>query len=208
MRAVFAAAGVVLAMLSTTFAPSAAAWEADSNRRGSDYRSIELRKADPAACQAECDGDRRCAAWTLVKPGIQGRRAVCMLKDSAPRGRSDKCCVSGLRSEPQRAGRHNDSGRAGDRREAERARTPAPPAPVPASGGPGTSRPGGDYHNFDLAGTDPQECRAACDADGRCRSWTFVRPGFQNEHARCWLKSTVPAPVRDNCCTSGAKGAP
>ncbi|TWO68431.1 hypothetical protein FN976_22630 [Caenimonas sedimenti] len=236
MRTMIAAAGLMLSLLLGSFAAPAAAYERDSNRPGSDYRNFELRRADPQACQAECDGDKRCDAWTYVKPGVQGARARCWLKDSVPRRRNDECCVSGLRSDdadrggrrgrdddrterrgrdddrPERRGRDDDSNRRGnDSRDGDRPRAAAPVPPrqapaAPVSPGAGTNLPGGDYRNFDLTGTEPQECRAACDADGRCKSWTFVRPGFQNEHARCWLKSTVPAAVRDACCTAGVKG--
>ena len=40
-------------------------------------------------------------------------------------------------------------------------------------------RLGGDYRNFDIA-TDPEveACKPACEADNRCRAWTYVRPGY------------------------------
>lgn len=68
-------------------------------------------------------------------------------------------------------------------------------------------RLGGDYTSFNLGQSDPALCRNACNADSRCRAWTFVRPGVQGATARCWLKSVVPAGLANNCCVSGVKHA-
>ncbi len=66
---------------------------------------------------------------------------------------------------------------------------------------------GGDYHEFDLsAGQDWSACRAACEADGRCQSWTMTIPG-STPHGRCYLKNSVPTPNDAECCVSGIKGA-
>lgn len=56
-------------------------------------------------------------------------------------------------------------------------------------------RPGSDYRNFDLQAANPDLCAAQCAQDGRCRAWTYVRPGAQGPNARCWLKDQVPNPV-------------
>ena len=66
-------------------------------------------------------------------------------------------------------------------------------------------RPGMDLANFILAQADPSQCLAACQANGNCRAFTFVKPGVQGPQARCWLKSGVPAPVRSACCVSGMR---
>lgn len=67
---------------------------------------------------------------------------------------------------------------------------------------------GGDYHEFDLnSGQDWRACKSACDADGRCQSWTMTIPG-STPHGRCYLKNTVPNPTEGECCISGIKGAP
>lgn len=67
------------------------------------------------------------------------------------------------------------------------------------------NRPGGDYTSVTLpAGSHWPACEALCKADGSaCKAWTFVRPGNQAANPRCWLKSSAPAPVGDNCCVSG-----
>lgn len=66
-------------------------------------------------------------------------------------------------------------------------------------------RPGSDYKNFDvppsIAGFGP--CKSSCEADAKCKAWTYVKPGVQGRFARCWLKDAVPNPVPNNCCVSG-----
>lgn len=68
----------------------------------------------------------------------------------------------------------------------------------------GIDRPGMDYTNFTIS-NDPKICRNRCLSEGRCKAWTFVRPGHQGPSARCWLKATVPAANNAPCCVSGVK---
>jgi hypothetical protein len=68
-----------------------------------------------------------------------------------------------------------------------------------------TDRPGQDYESFDLAASDPALCENACNGQTRCVAWTYVKPGVQGPHPRCWLKHTVPAAVHNECCVSGVK---
>jgi hypothetical protein len=78
---------------------TAALWgdpEVDVNRLGNDYKSFDLPDADPELCRAACDDDIKCKAFTYVKPGIQGPKAKCWLKDPAAAARpNEACCVSG-----------------------------------------------------------------------------------------------------------------
>ncbi|MFO1173472.1 MAG: PAN domain-containing protein [Hyphomicrobiaceae bacterium] len=71
----------------------------------------------------------------------------------------------------------------------------------------GVDRPGGDYKDFELepsiAGFGP--CQAQCAQDKKCRAWTFVKSGVQGPKAHCWLKSTLPTAVKNDCCTTGYK---
>jgi hypothetical protein len=67
------------------------------DRRGQDYHSFNLSRADPMLCQEACAKDARCKAYTYVKPGVQGATARCWLKHSVPNGLRDACCVSGVR---------------------------------------------------------------------------------------------------------------
>lgn len=68
-------------------------------------------------------------------------------------------------------------------------------------------RPGGDYQSSPVASGDPADCALVCERDRRCRSWSFNYPTDAAGGAVCWLKSTVPARVHDNCCVSGVRGA-
>ncbi len=65
----------------------------------------------------------------------------------------------------------------------------------------GIDRPGLDFRSF--VADDTGTCRRACLDDGRCRAFTWVRPGLQGPRGRCWLKSAVPAPRPADCCVSG-----
>jgi PAN domain/Caspase domain len=68
-----------------------------------------------------------------------------------------------------------------------------------------TDRPGYDYRNFDLTTPDPRLCKAQCEAEAPCLSWTYVLPGVQAANARCWLKKAVPRTLANGCCVSGIK---
>jgi hypothetical protein len=68
----------------------------------------------------------------------------------------------------------------------------------------GTDMPGNDYNSKPISGT-AIDCENMCNADGKCLSWTWVKPGVQNAQAMCWLKNAVP-PTRPNPNTiSGIK---
>lgn len=70
----------------------------------------------------------------------------------------------------------------------------------------GTNRPGRDYTSFLQARDDPALCQDACMTDARCKAWTYVKPGVQHpRQAKCWLKSSAPAPEPAQCCVSGKK---
>ena len=68
-------------------------------------------------------------------------------------------------------------------------------------------RPGGDYLNSPVTSGDPADCALVCERDKRCRAWSFNYPTDISSSAVCWLKSTVPTRVQDNCCVSGVRGA-
>jgi hypothetical protein len=69
---------------------------------------------------------------------------------------------------------------------------------------PGIDRPGSDFQAFDLDVSDPTLCQSACVAASGCLAWTYVAPfTVQGPRPRCWLKSSVPAPEPNACCTSG-----
>jgi hypothetical protein len=68
-------------------------------------------------------------------------------------------------------------------------------------------RPGGDYSSAPVLSGDPADCALLCERDRRCRAWTFNYPNDTVPGAVCWLKSTVPPRVADDCCVSGVRGA-
>src|SRR6202043_11117 len=70
--------------------------EPSINRIGSDYKDFDVD--DPQQCPVECanEGLAICKAWTLVKPGVQGPRYHCWLKNDVPVASVDDCCASGL----------------------------------------------------------------------------------------------------------------
>jgi len=163
--------------------PASGALEYGMNRMGSDYRNVDVPSGRPEDCREVCLSDASCAAFTFVKPGVQGPSARCWLKNPAPPATPDENCVSGI-------------GAAGS-------------APAPVVGiGPlefNTNRMGGDYRNFDLPSANPELCRDACASDPRCLAFTYVNPGVQGPRPRCWLKNPSPNPSPVTNCVSGAK---
>ncbi len=82
-------AGVIEPRLGTT--------EFSIDRLGGDYRNFELPPdATGAACGEACSADKRCRAWTYVRPGYIGPSARCFLKDRITRPRHKPCCISGV----------------------------------------------------------------------------------------------------------------
>ncbi|HEY6981976.1 PAN domain-containing protein [Reyranella sp.] len=72
----------------------------------------------------------------------------------------------------------------------------------------GVDRVGSDYRNFEVSNTDLRDqpellCQTACQKEGQCKAWTYVKPGVQGPKARCWLKTAVPAPRANGCCVTG-----
>lgn len=69
--------------------------EDNTDRAGADYTRFEI--ANPKACQIQCKNESdRCRAWTFVRPGVQGPRAVCYLKTAEGDARPNSCCISGV----------------------------------------------------------------------------------------------------------------
>jgi hypothetical protein len=149
------------------------------DRPGSDYLSFTVQSGDPALCAARCERDGHCRAWSFAYPHTKNVPATCWLKNKVTPRIADACCVSGVRGagviEPRRG--HIEYS---------------------------IDRHGGDYRSFDSA-PDPAgaPCKAACEAERRCRAWTYVRPGYVSGSARCYLKSKIPRPRRKPCCISG-----
>jgi hypothetical protein len=75
-------------------------WLDAINLRGADYANFTPQSAEPALCQKACQSDERCAAWTYVKPHLQGNLARCWLKARVPPQSRDACCISGVERAP------------------------------------------------------------------------------------------------------------
>ena len=149
------------------------------DRRGGDYLNFQVRNGDPAVCAARCERDTRCRAWSFSYPRTANTLAICWLKNKVPPRQDDKCCVSGVRGagviEPRRG-------------------------PIEYS----IDRLGGDYRNIEVApDVSGAPCKAACDAENKCRAWTYVRPGYIGPSARCYLKDRITRPRHKPCCISG-----
>lgn len=149
------------------------------DRPGGDYASFQIRNGDPTVCATRCERDNRCRAWAFSYPRTDRQPATCWLKSSVPAPVERDCCISGVRG-------------AGvvERRARE----------IEFS----TDRFGGDYRYFDVP-SDPtgEVCKAACEKDGRCRAWTYVRKGYISAAPRCYLKDQIKRPRRKPCCISG-----
>lgn len=54
----------------------------------------------------------------------------------------------------------------------------------------GVDRFGNDYKDFDVPGSDPAPCQNACQADSKCKAWTWQQPD-EGVPAHCFLKEAV-----------------
>jgi PAN domain-containing protein len=63
---------------------------------GADYTNFWNSSAEPKLCQDACRSDAKCAAWTFVKPDVQGPQARCWLKSQVPQASKNECCSSGI----------------------------------------------------------------------------------------------------------------
>jgi hypothetical protein len=172
------ALSLLLLVVCTPFGQSAQA-QVGFDRPGGDYSSFPIRTGDPAQCAARCERDARCRAWAFSYPLTESTNAVCWLKSRVPPRVASACCVSGVRGtgviEPRRGSIEF-----------------------------GVDRFGGDYRQFDVpADSSAKRCQAACEAEERCRAWTYVRPGYIGSSAACYLKSRITRPLRKPCCISG-----
>ena len=169
----------LVCLLTALLPASPAPAQSGFDRRGGDYLKFEIRSGDPAVCAARCERDARCRAWSFSYPRTENALAICWLKNKVPPRNEDKCCISGVRGagviEPRKGQIEF-----------------------------GIDRFGGDYRAFDSP-LDPvgAACNAACEADDKCRAWTYVRPGYIGPSARCYLKDKITRPRHKPCCISG-----
>ena len=71
-------------------------FEPNTDRPGNDYTNFDLQAPDSNVCRAACGNDQKCLAWTYVRPGIQGPKARCWLKNVIPAAHANDCCMSGV----------------------------------------------------------------------------------------------------------------
>ena len=176
MRGLLLACLIAL-LLAAALSPALA--QTGFDRPGGDYSNFAVTPAirRPARRAASARG----AAAPGASP-IRARRrpsAMCWLKNRVTKRVEDSCCVSGVKGAgvPER-----NTG------------------PIEFS----IDRTGGDYRNMEVK-TDATGavCAQACEAEQRCRAWTYVRPGYLGASARCFLKERLTAPRRKPCCVSG-----
>lgn len=149
------------------------------DRPGSDYSSVSVPSGDPAACALICERDRKCRAWSFNYPIDSDRGAACWLKSAVPSRVENNCCVSGVRGAGVLETRNSSIEVA-------------------------TDRQGGDYRSIEVeADAKGETCKAACEADNKCRAWTYGRPGYTGKSARCFLKNEVKPPHRKPGFISG-----
>ena len=49
-----------------------------------------------SGCKTACEGDKRCRAWTYVRPGYSGAAARCYFKKRITAAAMKPCCISGV----------------------------------------------------------------------------------------------------------------
>jgi len=177
MRALVVGIALLIAAAAAAAADNAMA-QSGYDRPGGDYAHAAVGNGDPAVCAARCERDRNCRAWSFSYPTASGA-AICWLKRQVSPALPSSCCVSGVRGagviEP-------------------------PTGKLEYS----IDRVGGDYRWFETQ-PDPKggACAEACQAEARCRAWTYRRPGYGATGARCFLKSEIKLPHKRPCCISG-----
>jgi PAN domain len=69
--------------------------EDGKDRLGGDYSNFNVKTDHIEDCENACKGDKKCVAWTYVKPGYKGPQAECFLKNVVPAMSDNPNCVSG-----------------------------------------------------------------------------------------------------------------
>lgn len=194
-----AVAFVAVALLSA----AAGDMENDTNRPGPHYlRGTMPTSPSPERCRDACITDSgRCRSWTYVRPNVEEAAGVCYLRTTVPGTTANECCVSGvLARELTPVERRAAEARVTSQPLVTAVRTETIAAGMEND----TDRPGSDVMHFTLPrGSGPESCRSACSPGGRCKAWTYVRPGVQGTDAVCYLKDKAPPARANACCISG-----
>lgn len=173
------AASMLALILMCAAVSSPALAQANFDRPGGDYAHSVVPSGDPAVCALTCERDKKCRAWSFSYPVSNTEGALCWLKNAVPPREANSCCVSGVRGAGVVETRN---------RRVEIA----------------TDRYGGDYRSVTVpADGQGDHCKEVCEADNRCRAWTYARPGYAGRDARCFLKDHVKPPRRKPGFISG-----
>ena len=70
---------------------------------GQDYSVFPNDTGSPALCRKKCANDRRCQAWTYVRPYQADGVGECRLKRDVATGFKNGCCISGVKKKDYRA---------------------------------------------------------------------------------------------------------
>lgn len=71
--------------------------ETDIDRPGKDYKRMVLDVPNLTLCIEACKNDPKCKAFTYVRPGVQGTKAVCYLKSDFSNPVKNANCISGYK---------------------------------------------------------------------------------------------------------------
>lgn len=163
--------------------------QAGTCRPGSTFRTITGEAANPQACRDICRNLMNCMAFTYLAEPAPGAGASCELKHSIAERVKDstaapKGCVSWVNPRAaQQLARLKSQGL--ELR---------------------SERPGENFREFEMNHPDPSLCQEACQNLRDCAAFTYTRPGYDGETARCALKKQAKAPIGDReCCISGAR---
>jgi PAN domain len=72
--------------------------ENNTDRPGLDFMNFELDAWEQ--CQSACASDQRCESWTYARPGFQGPRGRCWLKNRVARPVTNQQTISGVKFKP------------------------------------------------------------------------------------------------------------
>jgi hypothetical protein len=73
--------------------------EDKTDRPGSDINNFTVRQWKE--CESACAGESQCAAWSYVRPGIQGPQARCWIKSGVPNPVVNSGAISGVKWRPR-----------------------------------------------------------------------------------------------------------
>jgi len=77
--------------------------EANTDYYGGDYTSFVPQKPTPNQCMVACERDRRCLAYTFVRPRAGSPLGRCYLKSQLGKRSTSTCCISGRKTAPRTA---------------------------------------------------------------------------------------------------------